>query len=97
MVIFPILIIISAVFYIYYKVAILREKSTLTQKYFNGRARSCLGAFLIAFAINQYALLLTQISLFVGLVIFAFGVLQLVRGLKEARHYQKEWRRLYPQ
>ncbi|WP_080874931.1 YtpI family protein [Oceanobacillus timonensis] len=97
MVIFPIIIIISAVFYIYYKVAILKEKSTLTQKYFNGRARSCLGAFLIAFAINQYALYLTQLSLFIGLVIFIFGVMQLIRGFKEAHHYQKEWRRLYPE
>ncbi|MFD1415390.1 YtpI family protein [Oceanobacillus jeddahense] len=97
MVIFPIIIIVSAVFYIYYKVAILKEKNTLTQKYFNGRARSCLGAFLIAFAINQYTLYLTQLSLFIGLVIFALGLMQLIRGFKEARHYQKEWRRLYPQ
>ncbi|WP_040979765.1 YtpI family protein [Oceanobacillus jeddahense] len=97
MVIFPIIIIVSAVFYIYYKVAILKEKNTLTQKYFNGRARSCLGAFLIAFAINQYTLYLTQLSLFIGLAIFALGLMQLIRGFKEARHYQKEWRRLYPQ
>ncbi|CEI84495.1 putative membrane protein YtpI [Oceanobacillus oncorhynchi subsp. incaldanensis] len=96
MVIFPIIIIISAVFYIYYKVAILKEKNTLTQKYFNGRARSSLGAFLIAFSINQYSLYLTQLSLFIGLVIFALGLMQLIRGFKEARHYQKEWRRLHP-
>lgn len=97
MVIFPIIIILSAVFYIYYKVAILKEKSTLTQKYFNGRARSCLGAFMIAFAINQYTLYLTKLSLFIGLAIFILGLMQFIRGFKEARHYQKEWRRLHPE
>ena len=97
MVIFPIIIILSAVFYIYYKVAILKEKSTLTQKYYNGRAKSCLGAFMIAFAINQYTLYLTKLSLFIGAVIFILGLMQLIRGFKEARHYQKEWRRLHPE
>lgn len=97
MVIFPIIIIVSAVFYIYYKVAILKQKDTLTQKYYNGRARSCLGAFMIAFSINQYSLYLTQLSLFIGLVIFILGMMQLIRGFKEARHYRNEWRRLHPE
>ncbi|MFS0751186.1 YtpI family protein [Oceanobacillus sp. 1P07AA] len=96
MVIFPIFIVLSAVLYIYYKVAIIREKDILTQRYFNGKARICLGIFLSAFAINQYLNYLTQLSLFIGILLLVFGILQLVRGIGETKHYRSEWRRLNP-
>ncbi|BAC14138.1 YtpI family protein [Oceanobacillus iheyensis] len=96
MVIFPILIVLSAVLYIYYKVAIIREKDPLTQKYFNGKARICLGIFLSTFAINQYLNYLTQISLFIGILLLIVGLPQILRGIGETRHYRSEWRRLNP-
>ena len=61
MVIFPIIIVVSAVLYIYYKVAILKSNDELTQKYFNGKARLCLGTFLLFFGINQYLFYKTQL------------------------------------
>lgn len=94
MIIFPIIIVVSAVLYIYYKVAILKSKDVLTQKYFNGRARMCLGAFLLFFGINQYLFYLSKTSLFIGAVFVLFGALQLTRGFKESKHYRNEWRRL---
>ncbi|WP_249870879.1 YtpI family protein [Oceanobacillus saliphilus] len=96
MVIFPIVIVLSAVLYIYYKVAILKSNDELTQKYFNGRARSCLGTFLLFFGINQYVFYQTQLSLFIGILFGILGGLQLYRGLMEAKHYRSEWRRLNP-
>lgn len=96
MVIFPILIVLSAVLYIYYKVAIIREKDPLTQRYFNGKAKICLGICLSTFAISQYLNYLTQISLFIGIIWLVFGIFQLVRGIGETRHYRSEWRRLNP-
>lgn len=96
MVIFPIVIVISAVLYIYYKVAILKSNDELTQKYFNGKARLCLGAFLLFFGINQYVFYKTQLALFICLIIVLFGALQMFRGFKESRHYRNEWRRLNP-
>lgn len=44
MLIFAILIVISIVMYIYYKVAILKTKETLLQKYQNAKARIFLGS-----------------------------------------------------
>ncbi|WP_087971903.1 YtpI family protein [Oceanobacillus rekensis] len=96
MVIFPIVIVITAVLYIYYKVAILKSNDELTQKYFNGKARLCLGTFLLFFGINQYIFYKTQLALFICLIIVLFGALQMYRGFKEARHYRNEWRRLNP-
>ncbi|SRR5690606_37069505 len=96
MVIFPIIIVISAVMYIYYKVSILKTKDGLTQRYFNAKSRVCLGLFLLTFGINQYVFYQTQISLFVGILFVILGVMQLVRGSKETKHYRNEWKRLNP-
>ncbi|MFC2948646.1 YtpI family protein [Virgibacillus sediminis] len=94
MVIFPIIIVVSIVLYIYYKVAILKTKDRLEQAYFNARSRICLGAFIIAFALNQYVFYQTRISLFIGIIFLLFGGLHFSRGWKEVGHYKKEWKRL---
>jgi len=96
MVIFPIVIVISIVLYIYYKVAILRTKDSLSQHYFNAKARICLGTFILFFGMNQYLFYQTKISLFIAIIFALLGILQLNRGIKETIHYRKEWQRLNP-
>ncbi|ASK62974.1 hypothetical protein CFK37_12885 [Virgibacillus phasianinus] len=95
MIIFPIIILLSIVLYVYYKVAILRTKDKLTQAYFNAKSRICLGSFVFFFAVNQYLFYQTKISLFIGIVFLVLGYLQLSRGFKEVKHYRNEWKRLY--
>ncbi|GAA0429584.1 YtpI family protein [Lentibacillus halophilus] len=94
MVIFPIIIVLSAVFWIYYKVAILKSGDGLTKEYFNAKSRVCLGSLIFFFGINQYMFYETRLSLFIGIVFLFFGGLHLYVGMKEARHYRNEWRRL---
>lgn len=94
MVIFPIIIVVSAVLWVYYKVAILREKDGLTQAYFNARSRMCLGSFVFFFGINQYIFYQTRLSLFIGIVFLLLGGMQAVRGIREVKHYKREWRRV---
>lgn len=96
MFIFPIIIVLSVVFYVYYKVAILKSSDRLTQLYFNAMSRVCLGSFILFFGINQYIFYQTKLALIVAIVFFILGALQASRGIKEARHYRKEWRRLNP-
>ncbi|GIO27820.1 YtpI family protein [Ornithinibacillus bavariensis] len=96
MIIFPIVIVLSVVMYIYYKVAILKTKDRLTQAYFNAKSRICLGLFISFFGINQYVFYQTKISLFVGIIFIFLGILQLVRGFRETKHYRNEWKRLNP-
>ena len=96
MVIFPIVIVISIVLYIYYKVAILRTKDTLSQHYFNAKSRICLGTFILFFGINQYLYYQTKLALFITIIFVVLGILQLNRGVKETKHYRKEWQRLNP-
>lgn len=94
MLIFAIIIVISIVMYIYYKVAILRTKDELTQVYFNAKARFFLGSFITSFGINQYIAIQTKFVLFISIVFILLGGLQIVYGYREARHYRNEWKRL---
>ncbi|MFC4556675.1 YtpI family protein [Virgibacillus kekensis] len=94
MIIFPIIIAISLVLYVYYKVAILKNKDPLTQAYFNAKSRICLGSLIFFFGINQYIFYETRFSLFIGIVFLIIGGLNLNRGFKEVKHYRSEWRRL---
>lgn len=96
MFIFAALIIISIVLYLYYKVAILRTKDTLTQRYMNEKARIYLGVFLISFGINQYIFYQTRLVLFISIVFILLGIYQMYHGFKAAKHYRNEWRRLNP-
>src|SRR5699024_10402877 len=94
MFIFPVIIILSVVFYVYYKVSILRTRDGLTQHYMNAKSRISLGIFLIAMAITQYVALQTKIALIICLIFLILGVMQAVHGFKAARHYRSEWKRL---
>jgi len=97
MIIFPIIIVISAVLWVYYKVAIVKNKGDgLTQAYFNAKSRICLGSFVFFFGVNQYLFYLTRFSLFIGIIFVLLGGLQIYVGFKEAKHYRKEYRRLNP-
>jgi len=94
MLIFAFLIIVSIVFYIYYKVAILKSNDRVTQEYYQAKSRISLGAFIIAFGINQYMLYQTKLTLFIGLAFILLGIIQLHVGIRDARFFSKEWRRL---
>lgn len=96
-IIFPIIIVLSVVFYIYYKVAILKTKDDLKKAYFNAKSHICLGSLVLFYGINQYIFYETKFSLFVGIVFVVIGGMQLNFGWKETKHYRKEWRRLNPQ
>lgn len=96
MIIFPIVIVVSIVLYVYYKVAILRTKDGLSQHYLNAKSRICLGTFILFFGMNQYLFYQTKLALFIAIIFASLGILQLNRGIKEMKHYRKEWQRLKP-
>jgi len=94
MLIFALLIVISVVLYIYYKVAILKSNDRLTQEYYQAKSRMALGSFIVSFGINQYLLYQTRLTLFIGIVFLLLGVMQLHVGIRDARFFRKEYRRL---
>ncbi|HLR60532.1 MAG TPA: YtpI family protein [Pseudogracilibacillus sp.] len=94
MLIFALVILISIVMFIYYKVMILRTSDRLNQVYFNSKAKFFLGTFLISFGINQYLAYQLTFVLIISLIFIGLGSFQSYHGFKAARHYRREWKRL---
>lgn len=82
--------------YIYYKVAILKTKESLVQRYYNAKARIFLGLLLISVGINQYVAHQVRLILFISIIFFILGIMQIIYGYREAKHYRNEWKRLNP-
>lgn len=93
MFILPVIVIVSIVFYIYYKVAILKTEEIIVQLYYNGRARMALGSFILSAGISLYIVYQSKLSLFVASVFLLLGLMQFIRGFNESRHYQREYQR----
>ncbi|WP_186578387.1 YtpI family protein [Aquibacillus kalidii] len=90
MIVFPIVIIISIVMWVYYKVSITKSTDQLYQVYQNAKGRVCLGVFLIFFWINQYLYYQTSISLYIAIAFLILGGIQLYSGYKRTIHYAQE-------
>ncbi|WP_077621209.1 YtpI family protein [Sediminibacillus massiliensis] len=90
MFVFPIIIVISLVLYVYYKVTILRIDDPLDQLYLNSKGKVSLGVFILFFGIHSYLFYETKIALYIGIVFVLLGAMQIADGLKRARHYRKE-------
>lgn len=93
MIIFPILILVSLMLYIYYKVMVVRSRDSLTQEYLNSKSKLFLGSFIFFFGINQYVFYQTKLSLFVGIIFILLGVFQARLGWKASKHYQDEFQK----
>ncbi|SET79583.1 YtpI-like protein [Salinibacillus kushneri] len=90
MIFFPIVIVLSLVLYIFFKVRILSVKDELTMRYTNAKARICLGILLFFFGINQYLFYETRLSLFIGIIFVFFGFIQAQYGFKLFKYFRKE-------
>lgn len=93
MIIFPILILLSFVLYIYYKVMVTRTKDSLTQVYLNSKSKIFLGGFIFFWGINQYMFYETRLSLFIGIVFVLLGAYQARTGWKATQHYKGEYQK----
>ncbi|SES07455.1 YtpI-like protein [Gracilibacillus ureilyticus] len=91
MVIFPIVIVVSFILYVYYKVMIIRSADPLIQEITNAKARLSLGFCISFFGVNQYLFYETQLALFIAILFFIIGGLQGYAGWKRYHHYKSEF------
>lgn len=93
MVIFPVIIIVSFMMYVYYKVMIIRDNDPLTQEIKNAKARISLGVFMSVFGINQYLFYQTTLALVIAIIFLLFGGMQFYDGYKRFVHYKGEYKK----
>lgn len=80
-----IFIIVSFVFYIYYKIKHVRSKLPMTKKYVGGKSRMMLGFFVLFFGINTLFINDKFVSYMIAGLFIIVGAISIYDGF---RHYR---------
>ncbi|WP_078555479.1 YtpI family protein [Bacillus alkalicellulosilyticus] len=84
---FFILIIIFAVFFLYFKVKVWKTKAPLEKKWLQTKANMSLGAFLVAYGLNSLYFPRSTLEIVVGIVFVLLGAANIFFGYKAYKHY----------
>lgn len=90
MIALPVIVAVSLILYLYFKVKILTLKDTREMYYTNAKARIALGAFVFFFGIYQYFIFQGKFSLVIGVVFILIGGLQGYYGAKLFRYFREQ-------
>lgn len=83
-----IFIIVSIMFYFFYKVKSFRSKSVIEKNWINTKANIAIGSFLVFFGLNQIFIRFdSAIALAIGAVFILLGLANVILGYKAYRHY----------
>ncbi|GAE28101.1 hypothetical protein JCM9140_4295 [Halalkalibacter wakoensis JCM 9140] len=82
-----IIIIISAVFFLYNKIRMWRSQESLLKRIYQTKSSLSLGFFLTAFGVNLLTFNRSVIDLVVGAIFAILGIANIVYGYRASRHY----------
>ncbi|ARK31711.1 YtpI family protein [Halalkalibacter krulwichiae] len=82
-----IIIVISAVFFMYNKFKSWRAEESLLKRIYQTKSSFALGCFLTAFAANLMIFPRSQIDFVVGIVFAILGLANIIFGFRASRHY----------
>ncbi|MGG3843714.1 YtpI family protein [Anoxybacillus kestanbolensis] len=85
--IFVILIVFSLAFYLFYKIKYFRSKKPMERKWISAKSSIALGSFVFFFAINQFLIHRSTVSLIIGIVFVLFGAGSIWAGYRAHRYY----------
>ncbi|AYC29841.1 YtpI family protein [Paenisporosarcina cavernae] len=80
-------IVISAVFYLYFKTKQFRSSLPITKKWYANRALISLGSLLVFFGINQMILYPSTLTYVIGALFILLGIGTVGYYWKVAKHY----------
>lgn len=81
------LIVLSFVFYIFYKIKYVRSKRPAERKWLSAKSSIALGLFVALFGINQLFLFQTTVTYIVGAIFIVIGSLSVWGGIKAYKFY----------
>lgn len=85
--IFVLLIVLSFVFYIFYKIKYVRSKRPAERKWLSAKSSIALGLFVGLFGLNQLFLFQTTITYIVAAIFIIIGTLSVWSGVKAYKFY----------
>ncbi|TWT26361.1 YtpI family protein [Planomicrobium sp. CPCC 101110] len=86
--IFVLLIVVSFVFYFYYKTKQFRTSLPIRKNWYASMASVALGSFVMFFGINQLFLFQTVVTYIVAGIFIVLGLGLIVYNFKAAKHYR---------
>lgn len=89
MLIFIFLIIMSIVFYFYYKTKQFRATLPIRKKWYASTASMFLGSFILFFGINQLTIFQSVVTYIISGIFIVLGLALIIFNFKAARHYHK--------
>ncbi|MEH7442457.1 YtpI family protein [Bacillus sp. JJ1122] len=85
--IFVLLIVLSFVFYIFYKMKYVRSKRPAERKWLSAKSSIALGLFVGLFGLNQVFLFQTAITYIVAAIFIIIGSMSIWSGVKAYKFY----------
>jgi hypothetical protein len=85
--IFVIIIVVSIMFYIFYKVQFFRSNRPAEKKWISAKANIALGLFVASFGINRFMIHQSTVVYIVGVIFIALGVYNIWGGFKAYKYY----------
>ncbi|WP_100405102.1 YtpI family protein [Bacillus solitudinis] len=89
--IFTIIIVFSAVFFIYNKVKTWRTEESLLKRLYQTKAGLSLGVLLTSFAINLLVIPRGTIDFVIGAVFLLFGITNVIFNFRAYKHYSGQY------
>ncbi len=89
MLVFVLLIIVSFVFYFYYKTKQFRAVLPIRKKWYGATASFALGAFMLFFGINQLFVFQTAVTYIIAGIFIVLGLAMMFTNYKAAKHYHQ--------
>lgn len=85
--VFVIIIVLSFVFYLFYKVRYFRSKRPVERKWISAKSSIALGLFVAVFGLNQLFIHLSPVSITVSIVFILLGIINIWGGVKSYKYY----------
>lgn len=85
--ILAILIVLSLVFYLFFKVKFVRSQLPMEKKWISGKSSIALGSFVSLFGVNQLFLFHSTLTYIIAAVFILIGGFSIVGGVKIYKYY----------
>lgn len=87
--VFVVGIIVSFVWYFYFKTKQLRTSLPIRKKWFAAKASLCLGAFLVFFGLNYIIIYPTSVTYVISALFVLLGAYFMYHNYKASKHYSQ--------
>ncbi|MCD8508672.1 MAG: YtpI family protein [Bacillus sp. (in: Bacteria)] len=82
-----VLIIVSLVLFVYYKVQQAKSPGMMQKRWYSAKGSIAVGIFFISFGINAYNSLGSQVAAYVAVLFVGFGLVNVIFGTREYRRF----------